>query len=141
MGRMLKAPPNTSKRIPLPNHLVEEEKFPSPRSSPRGEGGTICSIGNYFTASLPFGRPPEGERTHPGRAISGWLFAKIGERQSAFGRLIKPMTSNLQMMKAPMKRNHAPSRRQFVRTFAMGSVTTLVGAPWVGTLVATLLVE
>jgi Rieske Fe-S protein len=51
------------------------------------------------------------------------------------------MTSNLQMMKAPMKRNHAPSRRQFVRTFAMGSVTTLVGAPWVGTLVATLLVE
>jgi Rieske Fe-S protein len=32
-----------------------------------------------------------------------------------------------------------PSRRQFVRTFALGSASTIVGAPWVGTLLATLL--
>jgi Rieske Fe-S protein len=35
----------------------------------------------------------------------------------------------------------APSRRQFVRTFTLGSVGTVVGAPWIGTLLATLIYE
>src|SRR4051794_19633882 len=33
------------------------------------------------------------------------------------------------------------SRRQFVRTFALGTGGSVIGTPWVGTLVATLLTE
>jgi Rieske Fe-S protein len=34
-----------------------------------------------------------------------------------------------------------PSRRQFVRTFTLGSASTVVGAPWIATLLATLIGE
>jgi len=33
------------------------------------------------------------------------------------------------------------SRRKFVRTFALGSASTVIGTPWIGTLLATLLAE
>jgi Rieske Fe-S protein len=48
---------------------------------------------------------------------------------------------NYNGMSTPQFRDAAHSRRRFVRTFALGSVTTVTGIPWVGTLLVSLLGE
>lgn len=37
--------------------------------------------------------------------------------------------------------NGASPRRQFIRTFALGSASTVIGAPWVGTFIGTMLTQ